>query len=122
MDESSMANSAEIGGIFKSKSHFCLKVAQYCESQGKSMVQARGNKCMIHLVCKHQLYEKKRVIEFNKTATGPKAIPEIKCAASFKANKMKPATVVNKARTGVDDIDSKRGSEICAYTVQPEGY
>ena len=28
-----MTNSAEVGGIFKSKAHFCLKVAQYCESR-----------------------------------------------------------------------------------------
>ena len=81
----SMTNSAELGGIFKSKSHFCLKVAQYCESQGKSAVQTRGNKRVIHLVCKHQLYEKKRVLKLNKTGRVQKVVPEIKCVASFKA-------------------------------------
>ena len=42
--------------------------------------------------------------------------------SKFKAIKMKAATLVNVARTGVDDIDSKRGGETYAYTVQPGGY
>ena len=121
-DESGLANSVEVGGIFKSKSHFCLRVGQYCESHGKSAVQLRGNKHTVHLVCKHQLYEKRRVIELNKTSTGPKTSPEIKCTASFKANKMKPKNIADEARTGVDAIDSKREREMCAYTVQPGGY
>ena len=98
MDESSLANCAEVGGISKSTSHFCVRVGEHCESHGKSAVLLRGNKHTIRLVCIHQLYEKRRVIELNKTATGLKMSPEIKCTASFKANKVKPNNIVDEAR------------------------